>query len=274
MTKLSELKLDEVAVLIKNSTHKSCVAYFGWVYKGGKATASGTTWCHAGLMRGDEGCLAVWSAMQNHPFNEKQETIFVDYMLKDSPWKDVFLNTDLQHVKTYGWLADTDVDAHLLVNAIVATRLISEFPERFRFFLKAMENGVEKNMAMVLSQFCADSDTSFFLAATDGHGFIYDINTKIIPTFLNKAPIVHKSRSYKTSPTYNRHCDVWDGRKADPYDSGKSLAILQKIPQYKDIKKINLNIFYSEKKKSSGYVYHSYDTLPYFVEQVKEKFSA
>jgi hypothetical protein len=162
------------------------------------------------------------------------------------------------------------VDAHFLVNAMVATRLISEFYDnRFKFFIRAIENGMSKNMAMVLSMFFNDADNSFYATSCSGHGFIYDVSTKIISRFVNNQPVLKQS-TYKEHPSYNRHCDVWDG--VSGYSSSKTTGqVLSDIPKYKTVEKINLNIFYKPKNRmDGGYIYHSYDSVKYIEQKVKE----
>lgn len=271
MTKLSDLKLDVVAKLIKDCPYPTSVTYTGWVFEGGKTKTSNSTICHAGLAHGPKDAIAVWSRMQDHTQEDKDEKLFVDYMLKESPWKNVFLNPNRDHVKKYGWIADADQDAHLVVNACVATRLISEFPSRFKFFIKAVENGMSKDTAMVLSQFCEDTKDKFYVAYISGHGFVYDKSKKIISNFVNHKPIVKEGRSYKLSPSYSRHCDVWDGTGSGYADGAHTYVAIKDIPEYKSVEKINLNIFYSSKKQAANYIYHSYDSAKWFEQKVKEK---
>lgn len=259
----------------KNSDRS--VAYTGWIFDDGSSEASENTYCHAGLDNGgcfDNEILAVFSRWQNQKVTNKDDMVlFYDYMTKYSPWRETILNTSLEDVLEHGWLVNADYESNYVVNTCVATRLISEFPSRFLFFKKALDAGAEPNEAMILTQFCNDSDNSFYINHVDGHGFVYDVKDNIIKNFLtdNKQ---FSMGTYRETGTYNNHCKIWDGKKGDRYAYGdyKCTNILLKIPIQQNIKKVNLNIFYKEKKNVGQY--HSYKTMKYFIESVKEKLVA
>lgn len=270
--KVKGLILDKLKVEIAKKNYYSSVAYYGWLYEGGKITAASNTYCHAGLntSESNKGLIAVWTQMQKPAFgvNEADRTMFINYMLHESPWSHIFLNETPEEVYTYGWLIDANADAHLVVNAAVATRTITEYADtRFVFFIEAVKNGMSKPMAMVLSQYMYPSENTFYISPSSGHGFVYDINDKIIDRFINNKPIL-KSPPYNSRMQYIRHCDVWDGVAG--YSNKLNVTnVLRKIPVYKHVEKVNLNIFYKD-KKAGNYTYHTFASAKYFEEKVKE----
>jgi hypothetical protein len=280
----TDVKLDKLANIIKDppvNLSSYGVAFTGWMNDKGEVHHSTNTACHAGLNSGENGKRElrqvdfVWSKMVSEGVNadKTQRDMFINYMLTESPWASLFLNENVDEVLTYGWLISADTDAHLLVNAMVATRLVSEFTNsRFQFFIKAIDNGMSKNMAMVLSMFCSHSDNSFYISECTGHGFTYDVNKKIIPNFINNTPVLYRG-PYREVLSYNRHCNVWDGSKEGWGRDGLTTEVLNTIPIYKVVDKVNLNIFFKEKRRTS-YTYHDYSTSKYFEKQVKEKFIA
>lgn len=255
------------------------VTFTGWMNKKGNVVHATNTACHAALGYPDTykdvsklGSIDfVWSKVMDHDaVSGQSRDMFINYMLKESPWSACFLNESVEEVLQYGWLISADTDAHLLVNAMVATRLMTEFSgNRFDFFCKAIANGMDKNMAMVLSMFCISSDDTFYLSTCGGHGFVYDVSTKIISNFINKTPVLGRG-PYKEVKTYGRHCDVWDGGGSD---YSKTTSKLETIPVYKTVEKVNLNIFYKE-KRMTGYTYHPFSSSKYFEQKVKEKLIA
>lgn len=272
--KVKGLILDKLEKKIAEQNNFSSVAYYGWLYVDGKVASAENTYCHAGLntsRTGGDSLVAVWTQMQSQAFSvdQKHRKMFINYMLHESPWSHIFLNETPEEVYKYGWLIDAGADAHLVVNAAVATRTITEYAtSRFVFFTKAIDSGMSKPMAMALSQYMYPSDNTFYISPSSGHGFIYDVNSKIVSRFINNTPVL-RNGPYRTRMGYNRHCDVWDGVKG--YGNEDRVAeVLRKIPVYKHVEKINLNIFYKDKKLASGYVYHPFTSAKYFEQKVKE----
>jgi hypothetical protein len=284
---MKNMKLGNLVPIIAHPPISSYdVAFYGGLTKDGVVAYATNMACHAALSYPERWWNEktkpdyIWSKlMPSHDggtITAEDKDLFINYMLKESPWASVFVNKTVAGVEKYGWIADAEADAHFLVNALVATRLISEFTtNRFSFWKNAIKAGMSKDMAMVLSQYCSDSKgETFYLNTVSGHGFVYDLDTEIIKRFVNKTPKM-LGKSYKQHMTYNRHCDVWDGKGGDYYSDGKVGALLAKIPVYKQVDKVNLNIFYKEKKRGSyDYIYHSYDSAKYFEKQVKEKLCA
>lgn len=277
----TDVKLDKLAGIIKDPPvclSSYGVAFTGWMNDKGEVAHSTNTACHAGLMHARDKINTiksadfVWSKMVSEGVNadRTQRDMFINYMLTESPWASLFLNESVDEVLTYGWLISADTDAHLLVNAMVATRIVSEFTTtRFQFFVKAVDSGMSKNMAMVLSMFCSDSEDSFYLSECSGHGFVYDVSQTILPNFLRNKPKLHAGR-YRDVLSYNRHCDVWDGLRNSYGSYGKkTLPLLTAIPIYRRVEKINLNIFFKEKRRTSD-IYHHYSTCQYFEKQVEK----
>lgn len=270
--KVKGLVLDKLKDKIASKEYFGSVAYYGWLYENGNITPASNTFCHAGLTTSRSGTdlVAVWTQMQKPAFSvdEADRTMFINYMLHESPWSHIFLNETPEEVYTYGWLIDANADAHLVVNAAVATRTITEYSEnRFVFFTEAVKNGMSKPMAMVLSQYACPSGNTFYISPSTGHGFIYDLDNKIIDRFINNKPVL-RSKPYKSSMGYTRHCDVWDGVRGY-HGSNRVIDVLTKIPVYKHVDKVNLNIFYKD-KKASEYKYHQFASAKYFEQKVRE----
>ena len=95
----------------------------------------------------------------------EMKLLFVNYMLKESGWKDCFLNPDAEDVIANHWLLNINTPTNLLVNAAFATRLISEFPRKFKVWVELVKAGVDKNEAFFIAHFVQSAPKNDFLSS-------------------------------------------------------------------------------------------------------------
>lgn len=251
------------------------VATVGFLGSKGFAVNNNTA-CHASLNYPNKevgDILAVVSGLQSHGFSKEEEKIFVNYMLNESHWSRCFLNPSVKHVmeKRY-WIGNPDVESNFLTNAMVATRLISEFPNRFKVFLAAMEEGLTGNEAYLLSMVLNINSDKFVWQVSSGHSPINGGNAKqLMKSFLIEGPVKARMGGvYKEVRGYRGLTSVWSG--ADSYESKGWDMFYAIVPAQEKVMK-NLNIFYKPPKHERGYLYSKSD-LKHLIEKIKEKIVA
>jgi hypothetical protein len=156
----------------KSSRH---ITELGFMSRSGKVMVSNNHACHAGL-RGSYGwyfieedgrdlnkrlgkyCLkadplvAIYTAIVNDETPKDQQLPFVDYLINRSPWVDCFLDKDAKDVVDSGcWTLDPSQPSNYIAGACMATRWITEWPDRCKAWIAMVESGVDENEAMFLS---------------------------------------------------------------------------------------------------------------------------
>lgn len=119
--------------------------------------------CHARIPNSSWGCgeyfkktpMAIALNVKGHSGCFKDITTYrkyVNYILNDSPWKEVFLTRDVDEAFKYGVLMNVEKNIHAIVAGAVALREGSEFAYETTIFEELLDNGISGNTAYVLSK--------------------------------------------------------------------------------------------------------------------------
>ena len=200
----------------------------------------------------------------------EMKLLFVNYMLKESGWKDCFLNPDAEDVVANHWLLNINIPTNLLVNAGFATRFISEFPRKFRVWVELVEAGVDKNEAFFIAHFVqsAPGDKLYPVKVNcpGGHVFVKDsFDKKYFQNFVEGKPVNLSKSTYAEELTYNRVNDVWGtGYGVDGY---KFNSIAPRVKAEEN----SLDIFFDPLKemKRQGWSFKSLEELLCLVQDIK-----
>jgi len=203
-------------------------------------------------------------------WEDEELLLFAKYMLYESPWKDLFLNTSPEDVLDNYWHISPEHNAEMVANAAIATRLISEFPDRFAIFKNLYQKGMTGTEAYLCSILFRGEDSYYFYPA-DGHSISLFSSDNTIKRFLTHSPFYKRDNTYQEVGHYNDNNSVWDEGKG--YGHSKKVRLIRNFKGY-EVKKVkNLNIFYKE-RVDSDYNYFSMEQFPSILQQVKEKFIA
>jgi len=114
--------------------------------------------CYAPLsrMRIDGSPLYIINSVQtDHPKWKKvvpdTRKAFLSYLVERSPYKDIFLIKDVDHIIEYGALCTTKVSANFLVSGLTIMRTLWEYTDVPRFWKKLVDLGVNEDMALLVA---------------------------------------------------------------------------------------------------------------------------
>jgi len=251
--------------------HKDEVASIAFVIPDDKLVFSQNHACHAGLNCSrsvlTKDMKMVISGFQKCAATEKEKRIFIDYMLNKSPWKEVFLNPDVDHVLTNHWWADANAPSNFLANALVATRLPTEFPSCFKVFLSLLKEGLSGDEAYLMSLLLSESGDTFSWSPKSGHiCFNFRGFNSVYKRFIDHNP-KDVGPPFKEKRGYTSNNGVWS---LDDYGYGSAQQdnLFRIVPASKMVTK-SLNIFYKPKTGQYQHAFKRSDLLP-LAKQIKE----
>jgi hypothetical protein len=219
--------------------------------------------CHAGLMDANRvytkgSLLTIISGFQqqNMEAAEEEQRMFIKYMLEDSPWSKCFLIESVDDVLENHWLLNVNEPANLMSGAAIATRLISEFPQNFRAWVKMVEVGVDPNKAMLFAQLARYSERGgLYVSTWPGHTPINGSYTKeYFDNFISKTPKIVMA-PYNEVLTYNNISRTWGKEGNVNYHKFKTIRPREKVISQ------NLNIFFRRFKEMRDRGYHYFKTM-------------
>lgn len=247
----------------------------------------GIMWCspefaksRGGVKKEDRELVAIISSFQD-PYNGgtwKSKGItpqmlldYVEWMLKESPWKTCFLNPSAQDVIDNNWLINVDENYRLVTNACFATRLCSEFPQRFHVWHVMYKNGFSGAESWIAAMMIKSKSKDTFpvhIVIGSGHLPFGDMTKTAFLNFTNNTPDFRATdRSYKEMLTYRDVNAIWHGLKG--YD-GPHYRAYEKIRPIVAYKQENLDIFYQNKARDGGFEFHNIEELKSCWDQVKQ----
>jgi hypothetical protein len=236
------------------------------------------TACHAGLSGmshlKNKIQMIISRPTNENPYEEGDLITFADWMVNESPWKDVFLNPNGKHVLNNYWWVSPDHNAEFVVNACIATRLISEFPERFDTFKNGLSAGLSGTEAYLAACLFSGEDSLYFYPARS-HSIANYSSSESITRFLTHSPHFYRPETYQEVGNYRHNQSVWDGGDVNT-DWGvlhQGVKIIERFKPGEVLKVKNLNIFYKEKMDNNAN-YFQPKHLPNIMQQIKEKFIA
>lgn len=236
------------------------------------------TACHAGLscMRKftNNMQMIISRPTEQNGYTEEDLILFADWMVNESPWKDVFLNPNGEHVAENYWWVSPDHNAEFVVNACIATRLISEFPDRFRIWKASYESGMSGTEAYICAMLFTGGKDHYFYPQR-GHSIAQWSTKETIRRLASHTPHFYREEAYQEVGNYQHNNSVWDGGGvSDDWGSlYEQYKIINSFKPQEVVKVKNLNIFFKEKFDGKHTYFKSAD-LPSIFKQVKEKFIA
>jgi hypothetical protein len=248
----------------------------GFFLKGGQLYFHENTACHAGLyshyfdselelIDGDEpddferdedilpNLVCIFSSIVNEDTPKEHQLSFADWMIKRSVWKECFLNPSAQDVVDNCWVLSPDAPANLLAGACMATRHITEWPQRMMAWVEMVKAGVPEDKAYFLSH---------HISSLGGWGdpFPFSIDTSSewhIPLFksFNKAyynnflkgDYTGEGDSYRAVGRYDSVSRMWGYVDYMSSINSEKFLTIQPRGESEDKDRVNLNIFYKEK---------------------------
>jgi hypothetical protein len=191
------------------------------------------------------------------------------YITKHSPYKDAFYRKGGKKVREYGYVVmDTTVPANYMASALVALRMIWEYPGIPFLWSKLVKEGVHPDVAYchAYQVSCNDLKTvstneSWSHTSWDGHQF----TNKMVKNFIrNKIKV--KNAPYVEGGKYAPMCFMYGDPAAVSYLRDKTLACHE---QAKKKKKGTNNIFNQGNQRDNVNVD---DFIPLWAEMLKENY--
>lgn len=163
-----------------------------------------------------EGEIREVAALLDHALalvaNKKQIRKWVSYIILRSPFKDCFKTKNMQAAWRYGVQMDVDKPTSQVVASLIALREGWEFKNLLKVFNILVKNGVNEDVAFVLSRVVSERDGKWFKASWGGHQTLgYVLGKEEIKSLIKNGlkkidkPIRYNGDSYsihKTSGTY------------------------------------------------------------------------
>ena len=217
-------------------------------------------------------CIAILSGyqkprhlnFQDVGITHDMQVKFINFMIHDSPWKGCFLNPNAQDVMDKkSWVLSTEMGANLLASAAFATRLVSEWPNKFHAWDKLTNLGVDGAEAYLLSMHIANTDDGFVLQGEEYHiPFYLSFTGNYFDNFVKATPKAPGS-PYKLAMKYTNVSGVW-GEQARTDLRRKFQTIRPKAGEQKQ----NLDIF-EQNKKGGQYVFRTDEEVINLVADMK-----
>lgn len=99
--------------------------------------------------------------------------LFWEYLVNDSPWRDVFLTKGLQEAEETGVLIRTDLPSNFVMQGVIGTRMPHEFPNRVELWYDVVQAGGDPDLAVLLSESIVSEEG--YLSLNNRTGDIHDM---------------------------------------------------------------------------------------------------
>lgn len=181
----------------------------------------------------------------NNPDATKEDKLmFADFFINKSPWKKVFVEqTPEDVVNDEMWIIDANNPANLIANACVATRIISEFPAKFKAWRRMVKTGIDETLAFFMCHYVAarDDDGEKLIITGDGGHVCFEssfdkhyFNNFLNGNYQNEEPHMSEGIGYR------RINNIW----GIPLSKLNSYKLSETIRPRDNGKVVNLDIFY------------------------------
>lgn len=141
---------------------------------------------------------------------------FLNYLVKESPFSEVFTVKDISFIRTYGAILKTDIPANLMIAAATVLRSLWEHTHIPTIWFKLVREGVNKDVALLGAHCIIEKEGRYQKNTEFGHR-AFDpnfVDEKLITNFLNRTP-ENPVENYSTSLKYSRiHVLYADSRKS------------------------------------------------------------
>lgn len=169
--------------------------------------------------------IAVGLNIKGHYVNMKEENKprylrYVNYVINESPFKNVFLSRGVDHALKHGILMNVERPIEEIAGAAITLRQVSEYWQaRLKFFCDLLDKGYSGNTAYLLMY--AVNDKQQFFGFDDGHRSIaQNCNADdVIKTFRDGYHLTGALTAYNKSSRGYEGVAKWIGRR-----EGKSIT--------------------------------------------------
>lgn len=230
---------------------ETSVATVGFVLEDGTLINSNNQACHAGLRSGaykikqDNRPLLsyVISGVQKAgrgSLDEGVKEAFIDWMIKKSPYRSTIVNKSVGSVLRNHWWFDVNTPMNVMSGGAIATRLISEWPNKANIWYRMVKLGCNPSEAFTFTPYFRGTSAS--ISVDDdygGHQAVCGLGQKYMSAFVNGKPVA-PGGIYKTELSYGGIGACWGQGSNFPH------TLKNFIPPSKKTR--NLNIF----KKTTG----------------------
>lgn len=258
-----------------NKTAKSYAACFGWIFEGG-GIEHRTGGCHGGLYTAPRSQGTIKYVINSHQLKHKELTdaehkIFINYLVNESPYKDVHLRKDPDAILEDYYLLDASAPNNLVGAAATTARGNTEsfqnyFSKMFTFLRGEM--GMKPNDAYVFANiFRGDLKKIFPMYAGAGVGNValaveYG-NREYLKNFLNATPAI-KLAPYNETYSFDKTQATWGTRGSN---HGEVYNYLVNLKPRVTTQSTNFNIFDILRKKLAGIEIHNKKDLQSIIDQ-------
>lgn len=208
----------------------------------------------------------VFSYVMAYKASLEDMVMFADWMVKESPWKETFLNKDGADVMADRvWLANPLVSQNMLAGGLIATRLPTEFHSHFTVWLRLAKLGVNKTLAYLIATFATGKDSIFFTLPSGHIPIACDFSISWIKNFLDHNPVHKDAVSYAVRNGYGGVSQMWG--KGSGYGRGQ-FSLLEKIVPKSKATGNNYDIF--QQNKTGNWKFETDDDLIDMAKQVEQ----
>lgn len=204
---------------------------------------------------------------EDHNISDDMLKAFFNWMLTESPWKDCFLNPSAEDVFDNHWLMDINQQHQLFCNAAFATRLPSEYPDRFRVWWEFFTNGQTGAEAYAAAMMLRAKKGGFYpthIYQLSGHSPIDNLSYTMYERLTTSAPKLADAMSYAKKLTYRSVNKIWGE------DRGGDYKDFEKIRPVIERDQVNLDIFYQNKRRDGGFEFINFEETMSAWTQVKD----
>ena len=196
---------------------------------------------------------------------DQQKLKFINFMIHDSPWKGCFLNSSAQDVlDKKAWVLNPKMGCNLLASAGFATRLISEWPQRFLAWDWITNLGFDAAEAFIFSMHVKRTKDGLIVGGEDYHiPFFFEYDQAYFYSFTGGRAVA-PGNPYEDDMTYRNVSAVW----GHAYGKKVGLHTFENIRPVTNAVIKNLDIF-EPKKKGKSYVFKTDEEAVGLVQDTK-----
>lgn len=225
-------------------------------------------WLGEGTLRsrgwGDGGLKYMLSAVMAPHMDKNYVPVFIDWLVNRSPWRDVFVDKNVESILKYGYLVNADFPTRFITSAMIASRFPTEsysgdtFEKRCLVWRELLDMGCTESEAFIFAHMYDSKNTTTLYPITasrvsSGHstfgGFGYQED--YVRNFLNANPSDITGHKLSSGRGYANDsiCNIW-GRS---YDGDHFWTKVQKIVPRSRNQGVDHNIFRQLVAKTYSY---------------------
>ena len=131
-----------------------------------------------------------------------ERDMWLDYILKESPFKNIFLTKEPSVALSHGVFIDPANPANVIVGGATLLRYLAEFPLIVKDWYHLVSEGVDKDVALLAASVLAKEETKWIVRDRgSNHTLFSNISIEIFENYL-KGTFVRKDKSFVTGSRY------------------------------------------------------------------------